>query len=194
MRRPLCALLLSCVLGVAGLTAAELTTAQAQQLVSAAQNVQPGKEGSATLAIAGKDVGFTVTRDAVGTAIARPVPGPDSKDIDIAQVTIQFTSVPNGTLTPTTVVLISNSQNVVSYVVQLNQDGTIASIYQPGGLGGGGGPSKPKPVVGGIGSSEENSAGGRNAWVRRTDLEFFRRPTASLPPGTKSGEASRSHP
>lgn len=154
MRRCLCALLLSCVLGLATGTAAELSTAQAQVLVNAAQGAKAGEEVDATLQINGKSVAFKIKRDAIGNAIARPVPGPDSKDIDIAQVSIQFVVLPNGLLNPTGLVVITNGQAVVSYAVQLTPDGTIASLYVPGTQVGAPGKGGAKPVVGGIGSRD----------------------------------------
>lgn len=194
MRRCLCTLLLSCVLGVASLTAAELTTANAQQLVSAAQGVQPGATAEVTLAIDGKNVAFTVSRDAVGNAIARPVPGPDSKDIGIAQVSIQFVAGATGLLNPTTVVVITSGQTVVSYAVQLNPDGTIASLYQAGGLGGARGPSQPKPVVGGIGSRDSAIAASGNSALPVDRYPGFTSGQLALPAGTRPGEVSQSHP
>lgn len=155
MRRLLCAALCSCVLGFGSLMAGDLTTAQAQQLVSAAQTAQPGgKPIEAVLSIDGKNVAFTVTRDSVGNVIARPVPGPDSAGITVSQVSIQMKSAADGALSPTSIVVVSNTQTIVSYAVQLNQDGTIASLFQAGtfagGAGAGGGA---QPVVGGIGTS-----------------------------------------
>jgi hypothetical protein len=194
MRRCLCTLLLSCVLGVTGLTAGELTTAQAQQLVSAAQAAQPGKAVEATLAIGGKNVVFTVTRDAVGNVIARPIPGPDSAGIGIAQVSVQLKADADGVLVPTTVVVVSSSQTVASYSVQLNPDGTIASLYQAGGLGGARGPSQPKPVVGGIGSRNPDIIAAGTAPLPVDRYPGFTSGQLPLPAGARTGEVSRSHP
>jgi hypothetical protein len=197
MRRCLCAVLLSCILGVASITAGELTTAQAQQVVSAAQTAQPGgKPVEATLAIDGKNVVFTVTRDAVGNVIARPIPGPDSAGIGIAQISIQMHADASGVLTPTVVVVISTTQTVASYSVQLNADGTIASLYQAGGLGGTArGPSQPKPVVGGIGSRDAAvAAAGGYSRLPEDLYPKFTSGQLSLPAGAGTGEVSQSHP
>lgn len=197
MRRCLCTLLMSCVLGFATLTAAELTTAQAQVLVNAVQSATPGgPEVDATLTIDGKSVAFKVKRDAVGNAVARPVPGPDSKDIDIAQVSIHFVVVPSGLLNPTGLVLITNSQAVISYAVQLTPDGTIASLYVPGTQVGGPGKGGAKPVVGGIGATSAAiiAQGGKpfppSYFVRHNWVLVYQ-----LPAGTRTSDpVSRSQP
>ena len=104
MCRSLCAMLFSCfffTVAVGTLTAGDLTTAQTQQLVSAAQSTKPGAKASeATLLIDGKNVVFTVTRDAVGNVIARPIPGPDSAGVIISQVSIQMRADKNGMMLP----------------------------------------------------------------------------------------------
>lgn len=193
MRRCLCALMLSCVLALGSLTAGDLTTAQAQQLVSAAQGAQPGKPVEVTLAIDGKNVAFTVVRDALGGVTATPVPGPDSAGITIALVTIQFTVDSKGLMTPTSLVVVSSAKTTTSYAFQLNADGTVANLYQPGVGGVGGVASKPKPIVGGIGGAAGSLKG------ETDDLPADRYPgftsgQLALPAGTKSGEASASVP
>ena len=201
MRRSLCAVLLACTLVTGSLTAGELTTAQAQQLVSAAQSAEPGaKPREVTLSIDGKNVVFTVIRDAVGNVTARPVPGPDSAGITISQVSIQMRADAKGLLSPTSVVVVSNGQTVLSYAVQLNPDGTIANLYQPG-AGGVAGPSKPKPVVGGIGSGSSTVVGGNTGLAGSASLPADRFPgftsgQLGLPAGSESGsrEASGSLP
>lgn len=195
MRRCLCALMLSCVLALGSLTAGDLTTAQAQQIVSAAQGAQPGKPVEVTLAIHGKNVAFTVTRDALGGVTAQPVPGPDSAGITIALVTIQFSVDSKGLLTPTSLVVVSTAKTTTSYAFQLNPDGTVASIYQPGvgGAGGVAGASKPKPVIGGIGGSG-GSLKGESDDLPADRYPGFTSGQLQLPAGTKSGEASASIP
>ncbi len=151
LRRTLCALLLSCVLGLTA-AAVELTTAQAQMLVNAAQRAQSGGPPVDVVLTFNdnKQVSFKVTRDPFGNALARPVPGPDSQGIDIAQVSMQFMILPNGLYNPTGLVLITNAQVVISYAIQLNPDGMIAGLLGPGGSGGG----VPAPaLMGGLGSN-----------------------------------------
>lgn len=203
MRRLLCAALCSCVLGFGSLMAGDLTSAQAQQLVSAAQTAQPGgKPIEAVLSIDGKNIAFTVTRDSVGNVIARPVPGPDSAGITVSQVSIQMKSAADGALSPTSIVVVSNTQTIVSYAVQLNQDGTIASLFQAGTFAGGTGGGGSQPVVGGIGTSTTASSKQTSA----SQLEESQpRPTSdrypgftsgqlSLPAGAGTGEVSHSRP
>jgi hypothetical protein len=201
MRRRLCAVLCSCILGLGSLMAGELTTAQAQQLASAAQSAQAGgKPVEATLAIGGKNVVFTVTRDAVGNVIARPIPGPDSAGIGISQVSIQMRADASGVLVPVTLVVISSTQTVASYSVQVNADGSIASLYQAGNFAGGGAGAAPTPVVGGIGSP----ASGRTTAVVATSTApagppadrypGFTSGQLPLPAGAGTGEVSQSRP
>lgn len=196
MRRSFCAVLLSCILALGttgGLMAGDLTTAQAQQLVSAAQGAP---QSEVTLAIDGKNVVFTVVRDAVGNVTARPVPGPDSAGITISQVSIQMKADSKGLLTPTSLVVLSN-QGITSYSMSLNPDGTIASLYQSGvgGAGGAAGPSQPKPVVGGIGGSA-GKAGGSSGPDDLPEDRFpaFTSGQLSLPAGAGTSEVSQSQP
>lgn len=192
MRRCLCAVLLSCflALGTTGsLTAGDLTTAQAQQLVSAGQSAQPnGKAAEATLSIDGKNVVFTVTRDALGNVTATPVPGPDSAGITIGLVKIQFKVDSKGLLTPTSLMVVTSSQTITSYSLKLNEDGTIANLHQPGTGGVGGEPSKPKPVVGGIGGAS-GSLKDEEDDLPKDRYPGFTSGQLGLPAGTKPGEA-----
>ena len=205
MRRCLCAMLFSVIFAVGTLTAGDLSTAQAQQLVSAAQNATPGaKPSEATLSIDGKNVVFTVTRDAVGNVIARPIPGPDSAGVTISQVSIQMRADKNGLLTPASLVVVSTNQTIASYSVQLNQDGTIASLYQAGTFtGGAAGGSLAKPVEGGIGGNE--NAKSKTSATTSTAKEplnsdkndrypGFTSGQLSLPAGAGTGEVSHSKP
>jgi hypothetical protein len=204
MRRLLCTALCSCMLGFGSLMAGELTTAQAQQLVSAAQSAQPGgKPIEATLSIDGKNVAFTVTRDTVGNVIARPVPGPDSAGITISQISIQLQSAANGIQSPTLVVVVSSNQTIVSYSVQLNPDGTIAGLYQAGSFSGGGAGASTgsQPVVGGIGSSDtvskKTSSGLPEEPETRQPKDRYSGFTSGqlpLPAGAGTGEVSHSRP
>jgi hypothetical protein len=195
MRRCLCAVLLSCILAVGSLAAGELTTAQAQQLVSAAQGIEAGGKAEVTMTVDGKSVAFTVTRDAVGNVTARPVPGPDSAGITISQVTIQLRANDKGILSPTTLVVVSSAQTIASYSVQLNPDGTIASLYQAGigGAGGTGAPAKAKPVVGGIGGGS-GSLSGTPSDLPQDRFPGFTSGQLGLPAGTGTGQASGSVP
>jgi hypothetical protein len=200
MRHCLVAALLSLILGSGGLVAGDLTTAQAQQLISAAQGAVPGgKPAEATLSIDGKPVVFNVTRDAVGNVIARPVPGPDSAGIAISQVSIQMRVDASGHLQPTSLVVVSSSQTIASYSVQLNPDGTIANLYQAGTFSGGAvGSSPAQPVVGGIGGGQE---AGDPALVRVQSLSApsdrfpaFTAGQLPLPAGAGTAEVSQSRP
>ena len=209
MRRCLCAMLFSClsfVFAIGTLTAGDLTTAQAQQLVSAAQSAKPGaKPSEATLSIDGKNVVFTVTCDAVGNVIARPVPGPDSAGVTISQVSIQMRANAKGILMPASLVVVSSNQTIVSYSVQLNQDGTIASLFQAGTFAGGaGGGIAAKEVKGGIGGSNDDGKPSKNTVTTTTrepstGLPADRYPgftsgQLSLPAGAGTGEVSHSNP
>lgn len=190
MRRCLCAVLLSCflALGTTGsLTAGDLTAAQAQQLLSAAQSTPPNGKGEATLSIGGKSVVFTVTRDALGNVTATPVPGPDSAGITIGLVKIQLKADAKGLLTPTSLTVVTSNQSIASYSFTLNEDGTIASLYQ--GTGGAGSEaSKPKPVQGGIGGPSGSLKGG-NDNLPNDQFPGFTSGQLDLPAGTKPGEA-----
>lgn len=196
MRRCLCAVLLSCTLAIGNLTAGDLTTAQTQQLVSAAQSAaQGGKPIEVSLSIEGKNVVFTVMRDAVGNVTARPVPGPDSAGITVSQVTIQMRSDSKGVLTPTSMVVVSSNQTITSYSLQLNADGTIANLYQAG-VGGVGAPSQPKPVIGGIGGGAGTLAGSSSHALPEDRYPGFTSAQLGLPAGAESGSraASASQP
>ncbi len=199
MRRCLCTVLFACILGLGSLTAGELSTAQAQQLVSAAQTAKPGgKPLEATLAIDGKSVVFTVIRDAVGNVIARPIPGPDSAGITVSQVSIQMRADANGTLIPISMVVVASNQTISSYSIQLNPDGTIASLYQAGTFAGGaGGGSAPQPVVGGIGakgSPKLTSSSNTSSAMPADRYPGFTSGQLSLPAGAGTGEVSHSNP
>lgn len=209
MRRCLCAMLFSCLFlnfAIGTLTAGDLTTAQAQQLVSVAQSATPGaKPSEATLSIDGKNVVFTVSCDAAGNVIARPIPGPDSAGVTISQVSIQMRANSKGMLMPASLVMVSSNQTVVSYSVQLNQDGTIASLYQAGTfVGGVGGGIAAKEVKGGIGGSNDDAKLSKNAastTTRETSAVLpadrypgFTSGQLSLPAGAGTGEVSHSNP
>lgn len=112
-----------------GAGAIELTAAQAQQILGAAQQVKPGGEGmQVTLNLGGKDVVFTVTRDAVGNITALPA----DKGAGIAQASIGSTVGSTGALVPNSLVQINSDQSIVTYSLALNADGTIANLYRPG--------------------------------------------------------------
>jgi len=196
MRHLLCVALFSCILGFGSLTAGDLSTAQAQQLVSAAQSAQPGgKPIEAILSIDGKNVVFTIVRDSVGNVIARPVPGPDSAGITISQVSIQVKTDATGALVPTSMVVVSSNQTIVSYSIQLNPDGTVASLYQAGSFGGaaGNGAAAP-PVVGGIGDGKTVA---KNDSVSASDLnaagQTYGFPSGQLPLPAGAGTSEISH-
>jgi len=192
--------LFACILGLGSLTAGELSTAQAQQLVSAAQIAKPGgKPIEATLSIDGKSVVFTVVRDAVGNVIARPIPGPDSAGITVSQVSIQMRADPNGALIPISMVVVSSNQTISSFSIQLNPDGTVASLYQAGSFAGGAGASAPQPVVGGIGAKGGAKLSPSDAGVAHEAMPTDRYPgftsgQLSLPAGAGTSEVSHSHP
>lgn len=217
MRRCLCAMLFSCVFlnfAIGTLTAGDLTTAQAQQLVSVAQSAKPGaKPSEATLSIDGKNVVFTVVCDAVGNVIARPIPGPDSAGVIMSQVSIQMRANAKGILMPASLVVVSSNQTIASYSVQLNQDGTIASLYQAGTFtGGAGGGIASKDVEGGIGGNHGGNNDGNNDGTKpskdavtntsrnsSTGLPADRYPSftsgqLALPAGAGTGEVSHSTP
>ena len=212
MRRCLCAMLFSCVFlnfAIGTLTAGDLTTAQAQQLVSVAQSAKPGaKPSEATLSIDGKNVVFTVVCDAVGNVIARPIPGPDSAGVVISQVSIQMRANAKGILMPASLVVVSSNQTIASYSVQLNQDGTIASLYQAGTFtGGAGGGIASKDVEGGIGGNHGGNDGTKPSKDAVTNtsrdsstvLPADRYPSftsgqLALPAGAGTGEVSHSTP
>lgn len=200
MRRCLCALLFTCVLGLGSLAADDLSTAQAQQLVSAAQAAKPGgKPIEASLAIDGKSVVFTVVRDAVGNVIARPIPGPDSAGIKISQVSIQMRADASGALIPTSMVVVATNQTIASYSVQINPDGTIASLYQAGTFTGTGtGVAAAQPVVGGIGGAANPklvaSSSGALISMPADRYPAFTSGQLGLPAGAGTGEISHSNP
>lgn len=209
MRRCLCAMLFSCVFlnfAIGTLTASDLTTAQAQQLVSVAQSAKPGaKPSEATLSIDGKNVVFSVVCDAVGNVIARPIPGPDSAGVIISQVSIQMRANAKGILMPASLVVVSSNQTIASYSVQLNQDGTIASLYQAGTFtGGAGGGIASKDVEGGIGGNNDGKKPSKDAVTNTsrdssTVLPADRYPSftsgqLALPAGAGIGEVSHSTP
>ena len=130
MRTVLSIALLLIVFAV-GQVSAAVTGAQAQALISAV----PGTTTSATveLTIDGKVVKFTVTKDAVGNVIARPIPVA-GEAVSIAQISIGCTISSTGALAPSTVVVINSDQSLVAYnVTLLPKDGGIASLELVGG-------------------------------------------------------------
>jgi hypothetical protein len=209
MRRSLCAMLFSCfffTVAAGTLTAGDLTTAQTQQLVSAAQSTKPGaKPSEATLLIDGKNVVFTVTRDAVGNVIARPIPGPDSAGVTISQVSIQMRADKNGMMLPASLVMVLNNQTILSYSVQLNPDGTIAKLHQAGTVTNGAGAGiAAKSIEGGIGGNDDakltkasttTSTSKEPVKTDKTDrYPGFTSGQLSLPAGAGTGEVSHSKP
>jgi hypothetical protein len=209
MRRSLCAMLFSCfffTVAAGTLTAGDLTTAQTQQLVSAAQSTKPGaKPSEATLLIDGKNVVFTVTRDAVGNVIARPIPGPDSAGVTISQVSIQMRADKNGMMLPASLVMVLNNQTILSYSVQLNADGTIAKLHQAGTVTNGAGAGiAAKSIEGGIGGNDDakltkasttTSTSKEPVKTDKTDrYPGFTSGQLSLPAGAGTGEVSHSKP
>jgi hypothetical protein len=208
MRRSLCAMLFSCfffTVAAGTLTAGDLTTAQTQQLVSAAQSTKPGaKPSEATLLIDGKNVVFTVTRDAVGNVIARPIPGPDSAGVTISQVSIQMRADKNGMMLPASLVMVLNNQTILSYSVQLNADGTIAKLHQAGTVTNGAGAGiAAKSIEGGIGGNDDakltkastTTSTKESATAEKTDrYPGFTSGQLSLPAGAGTGEVSHSKP
>ena len=209
MRHCLCAMLFSCfffTVAAGTLTAGDLTTAQTQQLVSAAQSTKPGaKPSEATLLIDGKNVVFTVTRDAVGNVIARPIPGPDSAGVTISQVSIQMRADKNGLMLPASLVMVLNNQTIISYSVQLNPDGTIAKLHQAGTVTNGAGAGvAAKSVEGGIGGGNDDAkltkastttTTKESATAEKTDrYPGFTSGQLSLPAGAGTGEVSHSKP
>jgi hypothetical protein len=124
-------LLIAFAAGQAG--AAELTAAQAQQILGAAQQAKAGGDAvEVKLTIDGQEIVFKVTRDAVGNIVARPVPTGDSAKAGIAQASIGSTVADSGALVPNSLVQVNTDQTVVTYNITLNQDGTIANLYRPG--------------------------------------------------------------
>lgn len=120
-------LLIAFAAGQAG--AIELTAAQAQQLLGAAQQAKAGGEGTqVTLNLGGKDVVFTVTRDAVGNITAVPA----DTGAGIAQASIGSTVGSTGALVPSSLVQVNSDRSIVTYNLALNADGTIANLYRPG--------------------------------------------------------------
>lgn len=213
MRRCLCAMLFSCFFFTAAanaLTAGDLTTAQTQQLVSAAQGTKPGaKPSEANLSLDGKNVVFAVTRDAVGNVIARPIPGPDSAGVTISQVSIQMRADKSGMMLPASLVVVLSNQTIVSYSVQSNPDGTIAALNQVGTVTGGAGAGVvAKSVEGGIGTGAGNGNADaklltastttttkESATTEKTDrYPGFTSGQLSLPAGAGTGEVSHSTP
>lgn len=209
MRRSLCAMLFSCfffTVAAGTLTAGDLTTAQTQQLVSAAQSTKPGaKPSEATLLIDGKNVVFTVTRDAVGNVIARPIPGPDSAGVIISQVSIQMRADKNGMMLPASLVTVLNNQTILSYSVQLNPDGTIAKLHQAGTVTNGAGAGiAAKSIEGGIGGNDDAKLTKASTTIStskepvktdKTDrYPGFTSGQLSLPAGAGTGEVSHSKP
>lgn len=133
MRTVLNTALLLLAFAVGQVDAAELTAAQAQQIMGAAQQAPAG--GAAVevkLTIDGKEVIFAVTRDAVGNIIARPAAAPGAATGGIAQASIGSTVADSGALVANSLVQVNADQSIVSYNITLNKDGTIASLYRPG--------------------------------------------------------------
>ncbi len=170
---------------------ADLTTAQYQQLVSAAQSAHGDKTAQVTLTIGTVAVVFNVTRDAVGGIIARPVPGPGTADLTISQVSIAATVNEKGAVVPATITVISNSQAIQSYNVQLNPDGTLAAVTPVGTfapVGGGGG------AGGGLAGQDNHppsGGGGGGGYV--TGNQFDNAGAHSLPPGAGTTDVSPTH-
>lgn len=193
MRRCLCALMLSCILGFGSLTANELTAAQAQQIISAAKSAQPGAPVTVTLTVAGKSVEFTVTRDALGSVTATPVPGPDSAGITIGSIAIQLKADSKGLLTPESLVVVTTSKATVKYEIKLTADGAVAELTPPGGGGSGGSKTDSTKVVGGIGGGS-GELRKKDDPLKKDEFPGFTSGQLGLPAGTASGAASSSIP
>jgi len=172
MRIAICAMLLTCFLS-GSMSASEISIAQAQLLVNAAQKAKPnGEAEKITLSIEGKEVVFTVTRDAVGNVIARPVPGGDGKGISVNQVSIQMRADDKGNMQPKSIVVISDMNTITGYQIQLNTDGSLAKLFSgTGGTGGSGGIGAGQGetvVVGGINGSDTSGAVVNKTEVNKT--------------------------
>lgn len=175
-------LLFAFAVGQAG--AAELTAAQAQQIMGAAQQAPAG--GAAVevkLTIDGNEVIFAVTRDAVGNIIARPTSAPGTATGGIAQASIGSTVADSGALVANSLVQVNTDQSVVTYNITLNNDGTIASLYRPGQALAGTLPPAAGPVA--TKSPDDTPKGGSASSFTLTIV---------LPAGTKPSESRPTSP
>jgi hypothetical protein len=173
--------------GAASAQAGELTTAQFQQLVSASQGASADKPAQVTLTIGTTPVVFNVSRDAVGNVIARPVPGPATAGLTISQISISSTVNDQGTVVPTQITVISNSQAIQSFNVQVNPDGTLASVT-PVGTFAPVGKDTGKP---GAGEGENPPAAGGGGFVLAN--QFDSGGNSNPPPGAGTTDASPAH-
>lgn len=173
--------------GLAGASAGELTTAQFQQLVSASQGASADKPAQVTLTIGTTAVVFNVTRDAVGNVIARPVPGPATAALTISQVSISTTVDDRGAVVPSLITVISNSQAIQSYNVQVNPDGTLASVTPVGTFApvGKGKPGAPE------GEETPPAGGGGGGFVLAN--QFDSGGNSNPPPGAGTTDVSPAH-
>ncbi len=166
------AALLTCSLSLSGkLLGSDITLAQAQLLVSTAQSAETDKEVKITLRVGEKDVVFTVKRDAAGGVIARPEPGPDSKDVAITQVYIKMSINSAGTAwEPKSMVVINKNSTINGYEVRLNSDGTLMNFTSKsaGASAGLSGTGQGTVVVGGINGANDSNNANNNTPVTRT--------------------------
>lgn len=192
MRRCLCTLLLSCVLGFGSLTAADgdISAAQAQQLVSLAQSAKADTPVKVTFQIEGKNVEFTLVRSSLGEIKVIPVAGPDSAGLAIGSITIVAKVDSKGLLVPQSLVVVASDKIATrSYSITLAEDGTIAKLSGPG-TSGASGPSKGTAPVGGIGGPSGSLK--KNDELKDDVFPSFKSGQFALAPGTAPGTTSGS--
>jgi hypothetical protein len=190
MRRCLCTLLLSCVLGFGSLTAAEgdISAAQAQQLVSIAQKSQAGTPVKVTFQIDGKNVDFTLVRSALGEITVTPVAGPDSAALAIGSITIVTRVDSAGLLVPQSLVVVGSDKIATRTYSITFENGAITKLSGPG-TGGTGDASKNTGPVGGIGGAS-GSLKKNDDQLKDDVFPSFKSGNFALAPGTAPGTSN----
>jgi len=138
MRSVLSTVLLLFVIAVGQVGAVELTAAQAQLIFSVGKGIS-ARDGvtvvKQTVHIGEVDVVFNVTRDALGTIIARPEVSATNANAGIAQVSISTdTDLTTGGLVPKSVVQINTDNTIVGYVLSRTGDGAISELFRGDGF------------------------------------------------------------
>lgn len=201
MRHFLFAVLLTAVLGIGSVNAADLTAAEVGQLISLSDAALKANQTSVTISVGGTSLELTISRDSLGTLIARPkIPG---QDLGISQICIQTQLQPGGLRIPKSMLVIGSDLAIRSFSLQTTVSGSndvsVSSMSQVGVFSGGsagGGGSNP---AGGINSQNNNNNGGTpgsrlDQWVSNQFPGYTSASQLNLPAGAGTSEVSKSKP
>jgi hypothetical protein len=125
MVRILCCTILSLAISIGTLTAGDrdkITAAQLENIVAAVAGIKDGTV-TVTLMIGGKDVAYTVTKDAIGNITAT---GPANADIQTIAISSGTTGGATGV--PLAATVIGREGGITSYNIATNTAGQITGI------------------------------------------------------------------